>query len=174
MRASVLAEEIHFPGKTIYFFLWRCAIFFSIGIPNASRRNCEELRGIYSFSFLTVPCRHFFQNFRHFSCTSQSYCLIIPSLRYICGAFHILGICKLKIYGGSPSTFFLPLVVDHMYVVADEEVRSAFFRTLSSTAPDGIIHWALAFCSRLLLVWSSMMRLRRILPVVGQNAVKEM
>lgn len=134
----------------------------------------KELRGIYSFSFLTVPCRHFFQNFRHFSCTSQSYCLIIPSLRYICGAFHILGICKLKIYGGSPSTFFLPLVVDHMYVVADEDVRSAFFRTLSSTAPDGIIHWALAFCSRLLLMWSSMMRLRRILPVVGQNAVKEM
>ena len=35
---------------------------------------------------------------------------------------------------------FLPLVVDHMYVVADEDVRSAFFRTLSSTAPDGIIH----------------------------------
>ena len=166
-----MAEEIHFPGKTIYFFLWRCAIFFFYRHPEGIARNCEEFIPFHSLRFLADI---FFQNFRHFSCTSQSYCLIIPSLRYICGAFHILGICKLKIYGGSPSTFFLPLVVDHMYVVADEDVRSAFFRTLSSTAPDGIIHWALAFCSRLLLMWSSMMRLRRILPVVGQNAVNDM
>ena len=40
---------------------------------------------------------------------------------------------------------FLPLVVDHMYVVADEEVRSAFFRTLSSTAPDGFGHKATTY-----------------------------
>lgn len=52
LRASVLAEEIHFPGKTIYFFLWRCAIFFSIGIPNASRRNCEEFIPFHSLRFL--------------------------------------------------------------------------------------------------------------------------
>ena len=28
LKASFLAKEIYFWGKTIYFFLWRCAIFF--------------------------------------------------------------------------------------------------------------------------------------------------
>ena len=41
--------------------------------------------------------------------------------------------------------FFLPLAVDHTSVVADEEVRSAFFRTLSSTAPDGFGHKATTY-----------------------------
>ena len=134
----------------------------------------KELRGIYSFSFLTVPCRHFFSKFSPFFLHVS---ILLPNYTiatiYMWSIPHLV---DLQIENIRRFAFhvFLPLVVDHMYVVADEDVRSAFFRTLSSTAPDGIIHWALAFCSRLLLMWSSMMRLRRILPVVGQNAVNEM
>lgn len=159
--------------NNLLFSLALCDIF-SIGIPNASRRDCEELRGIYSFSFLTVPCRHFFSKFSPFFLHVS---ILLPNYTiatiYMWSIPHLV---DLQIENIRRFAFhvFLPLVVDHMYVVADEEVRSAFFRTLSSTAPDGIIHWALSFCSRLLLMWSSMMRLRRILPVVGQNAVKEM
>lgn len=58
-----------------------------------------------------------------------------PCHRYniLCGALRIKCGDAFKIYGGSPSTCFFALCGGQAwYVVADEEVRSAFFRTLSS------------------------------------------
>lgn len=156
--------------NNLLFSLALCDIFF-YRHPEGIARNCEEFIPFHSLRFLADI---FFKIFAIF----------LARLNLIAYLYHRYDIyvehstsCRFanwKYTAVRLPRFFLPLVVDHMYVVADEEVRSAFFRTLSSTAPDGIIHWALSFCSRLLLMWSSMMRLRRILPVVGQNAVKEM
>ena len=44
-----------------------------------------------------------------------------------CGAFHIVWRCKRQNTAVRLPRVFLPFVVDHMYVVADEEVRAAFF-----------------------------------------------
>ena len=76
----------------------------------------------YGLIFLPVTCR---------ICTGV-YALCL------CGALRIMWRCKLKIYGGSPSTcFFSPLRRISMSVVADEEVRAAFFVPLRQTVPGG-------------------------------------
>ena len=55
-----------------------------------------------------------------------------------CGTFHIVWRCKFKKYGGSPSTcFYCPLWWKSIDVVADEEVRAAFFVPLRQTVPGG-------------------------------------
>nr|DAE17279.1 MAG TPA: hypothetical protein [Siphoviridae sp. ctEIp38] len=49
LRGLFLAKEIYFSGKTIYFFVWRCAIFFYSLSP-----RCVKLRG---FIFNNIKAR---------------------------------------------------------------------------------------------------------------------
>ena len=69
----------------------------------------------------------------------------------LCGALHIIWRCKLKYTAVRLPRVFLPFAVDHMRVVADEEVRAAFFVPLRQTAPDGFGHKAttLILCKQL-------------------------
>lgn len=56
----------------------------------------------------------------------------------LCGALRIVWRCRQTEYGGSPSTcFFCPLWRISMDVLADEEVRAAFFVPLRQPAPGG-------------------------------------
>lgn len=88
-----------------------------------------------SFSFLA---KTFFKKNRPNACPFQSYCITLPSLEYSCGALRIVWRCRQTEYGGSPSTcFFCPLWRISMDVLADEEVRAAFFVPLRQPAPGG-------------------------------------
>lgn len=60
-------------------------------------------------------------------CTSQTYSIPLPSLEFLCGALHIVWRCKLRYTAVRLPRVFLPFAVDHMRVLADEEVRAAFF-----------------------------------------------
>lgn len=62
-----------------------------------------------------------------------------------CGAFHIVWRCRLTEYGGSPSTCFLALCGGSHVSCSRRGSASRFFRTLSSTAPDGFGHKATTY-----------------------------
>lgn len=55
----------------------------------------------------------------------------------LCGALRIMCGDAIKIYGGSPSTCFLPFVADKHGSFSRRGSAIRLFRTLSSTAPDG-------------------------------------
>ena len=131
--------------------VWTCALrYFAMagvathpeGICDEFARNCDEFARNLFLSFLD---KTFFENFRQNPCTFQSYCLPLPSLQYLCGAFHILcGYAKTE-YGGSPSTCFLALSGGSHECCSRRGRTSRFFRTLSSTVPDGIGHKATTY-----------------------------
>lgn len=62
-----------------------------------------------------------------------------------CGAFHIVWSCRLTEYGGSPSTCFLALCGGSHVSCSRRGSASRFFRTPTSTVPDGFGHKATTY-----------------------------
>ena len=63
-------------------FLFLAIPFYSLKIP------WKFLDLFLLIIFHSLPA-HFLKNFRHFSCTSQSYCITLPSLEFLCGTLRI-------------------------------------------------------------------------------------
>ena len=83
------------------------------------------MQGIHSFSFLA---EHFFERFSpkslHVSILLSTFALARILMRSTPHSVEM----QIKIYGGSPSTcFYCPLWRKSIRVLADEEVRAAFF-----------------------------------------------
>lgn len=132
--------------------LWLRGFFVLLLIPNPSRTNCKEsarnlhgiarnlhgittnLRGIYSFSFLaaTFP--------EKFSPKSLHVSILLPTFAiatiYMWSIPHLCGYAKTE-YGGSPSTCFFALCGGSHVCCSRRGSASRFFRTPTSTVPDG-------------------------------------
>ena len=105
-------------------------------------RNYEELQGIYSFSFLA---EHFSERFSpkslHVSILLHTFAI---ATIYMWSIPHCVEMQKTE-YGGSPSTCFFALCGGSHVCCSRRGSASRFFRTLSSTVPDGFGHKATTY-----------------------------